>query len=96
MKFVPFTVSVKALPPAVTEEGVIDVVVGTGLLIVKVCPPDVPPPGAGLNTVTLAVPALAISAAVMLACRDVAETNVVVRSEPFHRTIEPAMKFVPV
>ena len=36
VKFVPLTVSVNADPPAVTEEGFRPVVVGTGLLIVKV------------------------------------------------------------
>jgi hypothetical protein len=35
-KPVPFTVSVKAAPPALAEVGLRPVVVGTGLLIVKV------------------------------------------------------------
>ena len=46
------------------------VVVGTGLLItliVKVWALEVPPPGAGLTTVTWAVPAVAMSAAVIAA-----------------------------
>lgn len=67
LKLVPLTVNVKALPPAVAEVGLIDVVVGAGLLIVRVWPPEVPPPGEGLNTVIDAVPAVAMSAAVMLA-----------------------------
>ena len=69
-KLVPLTVSVKAAPPAVAEEGLRLVIVGTGLsdgLIVKVIPFEVPPPGVGLKTVTVAVPAVAISAAGMLA-----------------------------
>jgi hypothetical protein len=35
-KFVPFTVNVKPTLPAVTQLGLIDVVVGAGLLMVKV------------------------------------------------------------
>jgi hypothetical protein len=35
-KFVPFTVNVNPLPPAVAQVGLIEVVVGTGLLMVKV------------------------------------------------------------
>ncbi len=66
-KLLPLTVSVKAGPPAVAEEGLRLVVVGTGLLIVKVRAPEVPPPGVGLNTVTEAVPAVAMSAAVIAA-----------------------------
>ena len=66
MKFVPLTVRVKPAPPAVADEGLKLVVVGTGLsgtLIVKVWALEVPPPGVGLKTVTLAVPAVAMSAA---------------------------------
>ena len=55
-KLVPLTVSVKAAPPAVADAGLRLVVVGAGLLIVKVRALEVPPPGAGLNTVTWARP----------------------------------------
>ena len=40
---------------------------GPSLSIVNTWPTDVPPPGAGVNTVTLAVPALAMSPAVIVA-----------------------------
>jgi hypothetical protein len=98
MKLLPFTVSVKAGPPAVAEAGLRPVVVGTGLLaalIVKVWAFEVPPPGVGLNTVTVAVPAVTISEASIAAVSWVAETYVVVRFEPFHWTTEPLMKLLP-
>jgi hypothetical protein len=56
---------------------------------------EVPPPGAGLNTVTCAVPATAMSEAGTEAVSCVDETKLVVRSEPFHLTTEPEIKFVP-
>ena len=95
-KSVPVTVSVNPASPATAAVGFSPVVVGTGLVMLKVCGFDVPPPGAGLPTVTCAVPAVAMSAAGMAAVSRVAETNVVARSAPFHRTTEPLMKFVPV
>ena len=73
----PFTVSVKAEPPAVADVGLMLVVVGTGLLatlIVKVWALEVPPPGVGVNTVTVAVPAMAISVAVIAAVSCVEDT----------------------
>src|SRR5207302_15154 len=76
-KFVPVTVSVNCAPPATTDAGLSAVVVGIGLLgavIVKVCGFEVPPPGAGLNTVTGAVPAVAMSAAEIAAVSCVADT----------------------
>jgi hypothetical protein len=97
-KLVPFTVKVNAAPPAVAELGESPLVVGTGLLaglIVNVCTLEVPPPGAGLNTVTWAVPAAAISVAGIDAVNWVAEIYVVVRSAPFHRTTEFVTKLVP-
>src|SRR5207253_2979984 len=98
-KFVPFTVNVNAAPPAVADVGLRLVVVGTGFAgveIVNVWAFEVPPPGAGLNTVTDAVPAVARSVAGMDAVSCDAETNFVVRLAPFHRTTdEPATKFVP-
>ena len=90
------TVSVKAAPPAVRDDGLRLVIVGTGgSLIVKVRALDVPPPGAGVNTVTGTVPASVMSAAVIAVVSRVAETNVVVRFAPFHWITEPAMKPVP-
>src|SRR5438034_791333 len=69
MKSVPVTVSVKAVPPEVALGGEIELSVGLGFgaVIVNVCAPEVPPPGVGLNTVTEAVPAVAMSAAVSCA-----------------------------
>ena len=64
-KSLPLTVNVKLGPPAVVLEGLRLVITGTGLLIVKVSVLEVPPPGVGLYTVTDAVPAVAMSAAVM-------------------------------
>jgi hypothetical protein len=60
MKFVPVTVRVNAAPPAVALEGESEVTSGLGLLIVKVSPLDVPPPGVGLITVIDAVPVVAM------------------------------------
>ena len=94
-KLEPITVRVNAEPPAVTLAGDSEVNAGTGLFIVKVCPPEVPPPGAGLNTVTVAVPAVAMSAAVIDAVTCVALTYAVVRLDPFHCTVDAPMKFVP-
>jgi hypothetical protein len=80
---VPFTVKVKPPLPAVTQVGLIDVVVGTGLLMVNVTAFDVPPPGAGFTTVVAAVPALATKLAGTVAVSWVEETNVVVKAVPF-------------
>ena len=60
LKFVPFTVKAKLIPPTVTETGLIEVVVGTGLLTVSVWVLDVPPPGTGLTTAIESVPPTAI------------------------------------
>ena len=59
----PVTVRVKAVLPAVTLAGDMEVVVGTGLVaacadIVNTTTFEVPPPGVALNTVILAVPAV--------------------------------------
>ena len=54
-----------------------------------------PPPGAGFNTVTVRVPAVAISVAEILAVIRVEETNVVVRFDPAHCTTELVVKPVP-
>jgi hypothetical protein len=96
MKFVPVTVNTKPASPAKAALGPSDTPVGVGLLIVKVSAPEVPPPGAGVKTVTIAVPLAVTSAAVIAACKLVLETNVVVRAVPFHCTIEEDMKLAPV
>ena len=67
MKLVPLTVNVKADPLATVDWGESEVTVGTGLLIGKLTALDVPPPGAGSNTVTKAAPAWAINAAGIMA-----------------------------
>jgi hypothetical protein len=66
-KFVPFTVSVKAAPPATALAGESDAIVGRGLLTVKDSAVEGPDVGAGFVTATLNVPAVAISAMVIAA-----------------------------
>jgi hypothetical protein len=88
-------VSVKSVPPALAEMGLRLVMVGAGLEIVKGSALDVPPPGAGLTTVTLTVPAVAMSAAVMSAVSLALLTKVVVLSSPSQRTVESLTKLAP-
>src|SRR5262245_12201714 len=95
---VPLTVSVKAGPPAVAPEGNSAVRAGAGLgavETVKVRALEVPPPGVGLTTVTWGVPAAATSAAVIDAVTWVPLTRVVVRLFPFHLTVVPVTKLLP-
>ena len=76
-KLVPFTTRVKAAPPAFALVGDSEVTVGTGLggvLMVNVSVLEVPPPGAGVTTVTDAGPAVVRSAAVRMICSWVAPT----------------------
>src|SRR5712664_3197359 len=83
-------------PPGGTGLSNVTVVVVEPAVIVNVCAFEVPPPGAGLNTVTCTVPGFAISLAgiAALSCDD--ETNVVVRSRLFHRTLAaPETKLLP-
>jgi hypothetical protein len=68
---------------------------GVGAVIVNVIAAEVPPPGVGLKTVTEALPAAAISLAEMAAVNWVLLTKVVVRSAPFHRTVELEMNEEP-
>jgi hypothetical protein len=95
-KFVPVMVRVNPPLPATVVAGLMLLIVGAGLVMVKVAVLDVPPPGAGLKTVTFAVPAVATSLAGMAASNRVLETKVVGRSLPFQRTTELLTKFVPV
>ena len=89
-KFVPVTVSVNAEPPAVALLGETIVSVGMGFvaLMVKARAPEVPPPGAGVNTVTEAEPAVAMSVAEIAAVSWVLLTKVVARAVPFQLTTE--------
>src|SRR2546426_245011 len=56
---------------------------------------DVPPPGAGVCTITCAVPLAARSLAVIDARTCVALANVVDRGAPFHWTTDAAMNPLP-
>src|SRR5437016_9116272 len=64
-----------------------------GGFTVNVCVPEVWL--SGLRTLTAAEPAVAMSAAGMLAVTRVALTNVVVRTAPFQRTVAPETKLFP-
>jgi hypothetical protein len=57
---------------------------------------DVPPPGAGVDTVTCGEPAVAMSVAEIIAWSRVAFTKVVGRPAPFHWTTDAGAKSVPV
>jgi hypothetical protein len=63
--------------------------------MVKFIALEVPPPGAGLVTVTAVVPVEAMLVAGMAAVSCVELMNVVAGAEPPKLTIEPATKFVP-
>jgi hypothetical protein len=93
-KPMPLTVSVNAAEPATALEGESELIVGTALSITKEIAFDVPP-GAGFVTVTLTVPAVAISAAVIAAVNCVALANVVVLAAPFNFTTDVDTKPVP-
>jgi hypothetical protein len=90
---VPFTVRVKAAPPAVAEVGLRLVIAGVAALIVKVAAADELAPG--FVTTTLAVPAAAIRLAGTAAVSCVALTNVVASAVPFQPTAAPDTNPVP-
>jgi hypothetical protein len=95
-KPVPARVNVNATPPTVAEIGAIETRVGAeAALIVNDKLPDVPPPGAPFVTVTVAVPAVAISAPVIAAVNCVALTNVVVLAAPLNFTTDVDTNPVP-
>jgi hypothetical protein len=94
-KLVPLTVSVNVASPTFLLAGEMFVVVGSGLFTVKTCEFEVPPPGAGLVTVMLNVPAVVRSLAGIAAITFILLTNVVVRGEPAKLTTEFDTKFVP-
>src|SRR5436305_135020 len=84
-KLVPFTVSVNCGPPAVAQVGLSELMAGVAT-IVNVTAFDTEP--VECLTVTLAVLAVAISAASTIAVSWVEETKVVARFAPFHLTTE--------
>lgn len=67
LKFVPISVRVKPLLPAVVEVGEIAARTGAGLLIVNVWALEVPPPGVGFTTVIDDVAPTAMSLAKIVA-----------------------------
>ena len=69
-------------------------VASCGVTTVKLTAFDVPP--LGLVTVTLKLPAVAMSEARLAAVSCVALTKVVVRAFPLNLTVEPLTKFVPI
>lgn len=95
-KFSPVTVTVVVASPMNASFGESDVTVGTRLRTTKLCPLDVPPPGVGLNTVIVEVPAVVRSDDGTVILSVVELMNVVVRSDPFHRATDDVIKFEPV
>ena len=74
-------------------ESIMAPVASCGVTTVKLTAFDVVPPG--LVTVTLKLPAMAMSEARMAAVSCIALTNVVARALPLKLTLEPLRKFVP-
>ena len=101
MKFVPVRTSMKPDPPAVVVLGAMLASVGTGFgggggdAIVKVFAVEVPPPGAGVKTVTAAVPDDTRSLGGIIAVSVELLMYAVVLGAPFHRTVELEMKLLP-
>ena len=82
--------------PAVLLDGLRLVIVGTGgSVIVNTREFDVSPPVGDVDTVIGTVPAKAISEAGIAALNRVAETNVVLRFDPFQRTTLPETNPLP-
>ena len=89
----PVTVRVNAGPPAVALAGFNEEIVETGELMVNVTALEIAP--VVLSTVTLAAPTETTKLAGTLAVNWVLLTKVVVRGAPFHCTVEPLAKPVP-
>ena len=96
-KFVPLTVRVKAAPAAMADAGCNVVTAGTGFVPVtlNVRAFEVPPPGAGLVTVTLKSPAVLRALGRTTAMRKYALTNDVTWGWPPKLTTEPLTNPVP-
>src|SRR5207253_156000 len=95
-KLLPVRVSVNPGLPAETLEGEMLESEGTGLLTVRVTAEEVPPPGAGLETVMDRLAPAVKSDAGIDAVNSVALTNVVARPAPLTRTTELETKLLPV
>jgi hypothetical protein len=96
MKLVPVTVIFEAAEPAEKLAGASCVIDGTGLFTANDAATEVPPPGAGLTTVTARGLAVAWSATVSWKVSCVALTNVVARADPPTCATEPDTKLLPV
>lgn len=73
--------------PALIPDGLSEESEGIGFamgLIENSAGPEFPPPGAGLLTLTAAIPGLATDAAGTCACNSVPDTKVVASALPFH------------
>src|SRR5215469_7010788 len=66
-----------------------------GSVTVKGTGSELPPPGPGFTTVTLAVPSLNTSSAGTIAVSLAALTNVVTKGLPFQFTVDPDTKLAP-
>jgi hypothetical protein len=93
-KLLPFTVSVKAVPPTVAADGLRLVITGRPLIIVTVSELETRPVDE-LRTLTVAVPAVAMLVDGIVAVNLVGETYVVVVFEPFHCTRQLLVKLLP-
>ncbi len=91
----PFTTKLMPVNPATAEVGNM-LLRTTGALMLKVADPEVPPPGVGFTTDTVALPAAARSPTGMVACNWVGLVEVIVRLELFHITCEVEMNPLPV
>ena len=92
-KLAPVTVSVNVALPASAFAGDRAVREGTGGLTAKVRELDVPP--AAVRTLTVAVPMAAIKPAGTAAASCVELPKVVARALPFHSTVFPEIKLLP-
>jgi hypothetical protein len=92
-KLLPFTVSVKPEPPATTLDGEIVVIDGVAAVIVKLAEFEVAPPGACTLTDVVSVAETRVEETVAVSW--LADTNAVLRAEPFHKTLSPLTKLLP-
>ncbi len=86
VKLWPLTVRVKAAPPAAAEAGAKEVIAGSALMVNETVADGL---AAGLVTLILTEPAVAIAEAGILAANCVVATNVVGSGDPFQFTVAP-------